>query len=122
MSLPAVVLVAAGGVAGALARAGVGAVLPHEPGSWAWSTLLVNAAGAAALCALLVSGPSGRTRLLVGTGLLGGFTTFSGLAVDAVLLIEAGRPLAAAAYVGAGVGTLLAGAAAGLLVGRTVRR
>lgn len=123
--MPALLLVAAGGAVGGLLRAGVGRLLPHEPGSWSWSVLLVNAVGAFALAALLgvlARRPDERTRLLVGTGLLGGFTTFSGLAVDAVLLIEAGRPLAAAAYVGAGVGTLLAGAAAGLLVGRTVRR
>ena len=120
--MPAVLLVAVGGVLGALARAGVGALLPHEPGTWAWSTLLVNAVGAAALCGLLVTAPSRDARLLLGTGLLGGFTTFSAFAVDAVLLVEAGRAGQAAAYVVTGVVTLLLGALAGAAAMRAVTR
>lgn len=119
--LPPVLLVAAGGVVGALARAAVSTAVPHDPGTWGWATLLVNALGAAALCALLVRVPSRQTRLLVGTGLLGGFTTFSGFAVDAVLLVDAGRPGTAAAYVLASVGTLAAGGLAGHRLGRAVR-
>ncbi len=112
------VLVAAGGVAGALARAGTGALLPHEPGAWAWSTLAVNAVGAAVLCALLARGPSQRTRLLVGTGALGGFTTFSGFVVDAVLMVDAGRAGVAGAYVLVSVVTLLGAGALGAAVAR----
>lgn len=89
--------------------------LPHDPGTWAWSTLLVNAVGAFLLCLLLTRVAAPRTRLLVGTGLLGAFTTFSGLTVDAVLLAD-GQPLLAVAYVVVGVTTLLG---AGLL-GRAV--
>lgn len=119
----AVLLVAAGGIVGALARAGAGALLPHEPGTWAWSTVLVNAVGAALLCALLARDPSPtgrtqRTRLLVGTGALGGFTTFSGFVVDAVLLLDAGRAAVAAAYVLVSVVTLLGAGAAGAAVTR----
>jgi len=117
--LPPVLLVAVGGVAGSLARAALGAVLPDEPGSWA--VLLVNLVGATALCALLARVPSREVRLLVGTGLLGGFTTFSGLTVEAVLLVEAGRPVVAAVYVLAGLGTLLAGGLLGSRLGRAVR-
>jgi CrcB protein len=84
--------------------------------------LLVNLVGATALCALLAQVPSREVRLLVGTGLLGGFTTFSGLTVDAVLLVEAGRPAVAAAYVLTGLGTLLAGGLLGSRLGRAVRR
>lgn len=113
-----VLLVAVGGVAGALARAAVGALLPHEPGDWAWSTLLVNAVGAALLTALLARRPQERQRLLLGTGALGGFTTFSGFAVDAVLLLDAGRGGLAAAYVLVSVVTLLG---AGALGARAVR-
>lgn len=114
-------LVAAGGVLGALARAGTGALLPHEPGTWAWSTLAVNALGAALLCALLTAVRDERVRLLVGTGVLGAFTTFSAFAVDAVLLADAGRPGLAAAYVAVGLATLLLGGLLGLAVGRRVR-
>lgn len=117
-----VLLVAAGGVVGSLARAAAGAALPHEPGTWSWSTLLVNAVGAAALVLLVGAGPSRQVRLLVGTGALGGFTTFSAFAVDAVLLVDAGRPGVAAGYVLAGLVTLLVGAVAGLVVSRWTRR
>lgn len=118
-ALAPVLLVAAGGVVGALARAGAGALLPHEPGTWAWSTLVVNALGAALLCALLTAVRDARVRLLVGTGVLGAFTTFSAFAVDAVLLADAGRPAVAAAYVVVGVVTLVGG---GLLGRAAVRR
>jgi CrcB protein len=116
-----VLLVAAGGVVGSLARAAVGTALPHEPGSWGWATLAVNVLGAAALCALLVQVPSPQARLLLGTGLLGGFTTFSGFALDAVLMADAGRPAAAAGYVLTGLGTMIAGGVAGHRLGRALR-
>ncbi len=96
-------------------------MLPHEPGTWAWSTLLVNALGAFALCVLLGSLPSRRVRLLLGTGLLGGFTTFSAFAVDAVLIADEGRPATAVAYVLVGVVTLVAGALLGRGAARVLR-
>ena len=114
-------LVAAGGAAGGLLRAGVGRLLPHEPGTWSWSVLVVNAAGAFALAALLgvlARRPSERTRLLVGTGLLGALTTFSGLAVDTVLIADTGRPAAALAYVAVALATLLGAAVLGARVVR----
>jgi CrcB protein len=119
--VPPVLLVAAGGVAGSLARAAAGVALPHEPGTWGWATLVVNALGAAALCALLVQVPSPQTRLLLGTGLLGGFTTFSGFTVDAVLLLAAGRPGGAAGYVLVSLGTLLVGGLTGHRLGQALR-
>ena len=110
---------ACGGAAGGLLREAVQVVLPVEPGAWGWSVLVVNAVGGfalAALLAVLARRPSERTRLLVGTGLLGGLTTFSGLVVDAVLLAEDAPP-AAAAYVVVAVGTLLGAAWAGARLG-----
>ena len=120
--MPAVLLVALGGVAGALARVGVGEVLPHEPGSWAWSTVAVNAAGAFLLCLLLPLIRTATARLALATGLLGSFTTFSGFAVDAVLLADEGRPGAAAAYVLVSVVTLLAAGLLGRVAARTRQR
>lgn len=98
---------------GALARHATGVALPHQPGDWAWSTLAVNALGAALLCALLTRAPGPRLRLLLGTGVLGAFTTFSGLTVDAVLIADGGRPLMALLYVLAGLGTLVLAGLAG---------
>jgi CrcB protein len=59
---------------------------------------------------------------LLGTGLLGGYTTFSTFAVETVRLAQAGRAgLAVASVVGSVVGALLA-ALAGLLLGRALSR
>jgi CrcB protein len=116
-----VLLVACGGAGGGLLREVVRVLLPGDPGTWGWSVLVVNAVGGFALAALLqvlARRPSERVRLLVGTGLLGGLTTFSGLVVEAVLLAEA-APLSAAAYVLVAVTTLLAAAWLGA---RAVRR
>ena len=105
-------LVACGGALGGVLREAARMALPSEPGTWGWSVLGVNAVGAfllAALLAVLARRPSQRARLLVGTGLLGGLTTFSGLVVEAVLLAE-GSPAAAVAYVVVAVSTLLGAA------------
>lgn len=119
---PPLLLVALGGALGGLLRAGVGRLWPHAPGTWGWATLTVNVVGAfclTVLLGLLARSPSDRARLLLGTGLLGAFTTFSGLVVDAVLLADAGRPGAAAAYVLVSVAGVLGAA---LLGARLVRR
>lgn len=121
----AVALVAAGGALGGVLRAAVRALLPAQPGSWSWATLAANAVGAlllGALLGVLARAPSERARLLLGTGLLGAFTTFSGLTVEAVQLAAAGRPLVAAAYVVVSVLVLLTAAALGALAARGVRR
>jgi CrcB protein len=118
----AVLLVACGGATGGLLRAAVGGLLPDEPASWGWSVLVVNAVGGfalGALLAVLARRPSERVRLAVGTGLLGGLTTFSGLVVEAVLLAEA-APLVAAAYVVVAVASLLAAGWLGSLAVRSL--
>lgn len=106
-SVPAPVLVAVGGAVGALARWGVGRVallggLPAEVG-----TLVVNLVGAFAIGVLVARTGDPQIRVLLGTGVLGGFTTFSTFALDGLGL--AGRPWAAAAYL---VGSVVLGLAA----------
>lgn len=109
-------LVAAGGVLGALARYGLGLVIP-APGAWPLPTLVINLSGAVALGALLEAlsrrGPDAGSRrvlrLALGTGFLGAYTTYSTLALDAVHLLIAGAAPAAAGYLAA---SLLGGAAA----------
>jgi CrcB protein len=61
--------------------------------------------------------PATAMPLLV-TGVLGGFTTFSAFSLDALRLIEGGRPGAAALYVSGSVGLSLLACAAGLWIGR----
>ncbi|GAA4453536.1 fluoride efflux transporter FluC [Phytohabitans houttuyneae] len=103
-------VVAAGGSLGAAARYGVGLALPHDAGGFPWATLGVNVLGCLAIGVLARRAPTHRLVWpFVGTGVLGGFTTFSTYAVDAWTLADAGRPLAAGAYV---AGTLAAAVAA----------
>jgi CrcB protein len=116
-------LVAAlGGALGALARWGLAAALPHSPGEWPWSTLLVNLLGClligVLLAVLLARFPhSPWLRPFLAVGVLGGFTTYSTFAVDVVRLTGAGHDVLAAAYVLAsvlgGVGAVLLGLVAG---------
>lgn len=85
--LDLVLLVALGGAAGSLARWAVGAALQEPAGSFSWSLLVVNTTGAALLGALVVvlatrRPGSRRLRPLLGTGVLGGWTTFSAAALD----------------------------------------
>jgi CrcB protein len=114
----------AGGTVGTALRAGIGLVAPTLD-AVPVATIGINVAGAFALGALLAvlgrRGPdAGRRRvlrLLIGTGVLGGFTTFSALAVDTAVLLEGAHVLEGMAY---GAGTVLAGllaAAAGSWLG-----
>ena len=106
MRLPAVrsiVLVAAGGAVGAIARVAVGVTLAPVDGGWPWATTLVNLSGAFLLGLLLVAVAvwlTGGTwiRPLLGTGVLGGYTTFSTLALETQQLAARGAVARAIAY------------------------
>jgi CrcB protein len=99
----ALLLVAAGGASGAAVRWGVGEMVPHDPGDVPWATLAVNLVGCA-LIGLCVRWIRDRALwLLVVTGGLGGFTTFSSFAVEVRDLAAAGDGVIAAAYVVASV-------------------
>ncbi|GAB7190753.1 hypothetical protein NUM3379_14600 [Kineococcus sp. NUM-3379] len=117
MDLRACALVAAGGAAGTAARYGLALTLPAQPGSWPLATAAVNLAGAFALGLLLARAPSARRRLLAGTGFLGGFTTYSALALETGVLLRRGEVPAGLLYplltVALGVLCAAAGARAG---------
>ncbi len=114
-----VALVALGGAAGSLARYGLtGAIGPSD--GWPVATTVENLLGAF-LLGLLLEGllrageEDERARLLrlgLGTGVLGGFTTYSTLAVEVQRLAADGRPGLAAAY---GLTSVALGTAAALL-------
>ena len=99
-----VAAVAGGGIVGAEARYGVGLVVPHAPHEFPWSTVLINASGCLVIGALMVlllelTSPHRLARPFLGVGILGGYTTFSTFAVDAVRLAVHHRPLTAFGYV-----------------------
>ncbi len=94
-------LVAAGGAAGSLLRHLVSLALAPAGSGFPWATLLVNVLGSAAIGA--AAGLEGQARLLVVTGFLGGFTTFSAFSLEAVTLF--GRsPALAVLYSGLSLG------------------
>lgn len=91
-------VVAAGGVLGSLARAGI-SVLAHGawPGGGALGTLLVNLTGAFAIGLIgsrTAASGSWWIRPFAITGVLGGFTTFSAYALETAGLLQADRLLA----------------------------
>ncbi|WP_260635819.1 fluoride efflux transporter CrcB [Streptomyces angustmyceticus] len=107
-------VVAAGGAIGATARYGAGLLWPTASGDFPWTTLTVNAVGCALMGVLMVVITEVRAahrlvRPFLGTGVLGGFTTFSTYAVDIQRLVGGGRPAAALAYL---AGTVLVALAA----------
>lgn len=87
--------VALGGALGALARASIAVVL--DPRLWL-ATLAVNVVGSVAI-GFVLERLTQRWWPLVVTGFLGGFTTFSAFALDAVALYSAGAVWQAIAYV-----------------------
>jgi CrcB protein len=114
-------LVFLGGGIGAALRHGVNrASLALLGPSLPAGTLLVNVIGSFLMGLLagwfLQRGGTESARLFLATGILGGFTTFSALSLDAVLLWQRGDHALAAVYVTASValsiGGLLAGFAA----------
>ena len=120
-------LAALGGVLGALARWGVARALHSPAGGWPWATLLVNVTGCALIGLLLAVLParfptSPWLRPFLATGVLGGYTTFSTFAVDAVRLADGGAPGRALGYVLASVLGGLGAVVAGLTAGRALLR
>lgn len=112
---------AIGGLAGVLARFGIGRLTEHHTGL-IWSTVAINVAGSFALGVLVATGWFSRdVREGVGVGFLGGFTTFSTFSVQAVLEADAGRGGRALAYVALSVVGGIAAAALGYALGRRVR-
>ncbi len=117
------IAVGLGGALGAMARHGVGVVALRALGpNFPWGTLTVNVAGGLAM-GLFIAWLTAREphsallRSFVAAGLLGGFTTFSAFALEAVTLWRDRSAGFAALYVLASVllsiGALMAGMAAG---------
>ncbi len=120
-------LAALGGALGALARWGVATALPHARGAWPWATVLVNVTGClvigALLAVLLARFPTSPwMRPFFAVGVLGGYTTYSTFAVDAVQLARAGHGGLAVGYVLVSVVGGVLAVVVGLLAGRAVVR
>lgn len=126
---PPVILVGVGGAIGTGIRALIIEIFPSTQG-FSLSLLLINNGGAFLLGALVASlaraetkSPrTNTTRLFCGTGILGGFTSYSALATTTGTLIADGAIASGIAY---GLGTVSLGilcAGLGLLAGRKITR
>lgn len=121
---PVVAAVAVGGAIGATARYAASVLWPAQTGGFPWTTFWVNVTGCAVIGVFMVLVTEARTvhrlvRPFFGTGVLGGYTTFSTYAVDIQRLLDDGRPATAFAYLAA---TLLAAVAAVWLAVTAARR
>lgn len=124
-----IALVAVGGAVGSLARYGV-ELLAGTSESLPVGTLTVNLVGAFALGVLLELlavrgsdvGHRRAARLLVGAGFLGGFTTYSALAVETDGLLRDGRAGLALAYALTTVTIGLVASLGGVLSARALAR
>ena len=106
--LAATLNVALGGAVGAVLRYQTGRTMtallgPQTITAFPWATLTVNVLGSLAMG--LLAGwlarqgqASEQWRLLIGVGLLGGFTTFSAFSLELMLLIERGQAGTALSY------------------------
>lgn len=120
-------LIGLGGAAGTLLRYGIGeAAKSRFPDAWfPLGTFAANALGSLALGFVFVF-LSGRevfgvdARLVFGTGMMGGFTTYSTFNLETLKLIEGGATGRAAMYVLATVVTCLVFGAGGLALGRAL--
>ncbi len=120
----ALALVGVGGALGTSVRTLMPTVVPD--GAWPWSILTANLVGAFAIGVLLeglaLASPDGQPhrgwRLFLGSGFLGGLTTYSALAVGDDQLFLGGRPDLAFGYLAATVVAGLAACALGMAAAR----
>ena len=127
LSAAVLIVIALGGALGTVARFLLDTTFSDSATHFPTTTLLINLSGSL-LIGLLVPlvdnfatrAPLGRPFLIV--GLLGGWTTYSTLAVNAVVLAKDGHPAPAALSVAATLFGGLALVVVGNAVGRTVLR
>ena len=114
----AIALVLVGGTLGTAGREAVSLVL-GTPSGFPLGILAVNLLGAFLLGLLLEAlarrgpheAPLRHLRLLLGPGFMGGFTTYSTLAVDGAQMLGSGAPALGAVYL---LGSVIAGGIAGI--------
>ncbi|OII25583.1 fluoride efflux transporter CrcB [Curtobacterium sp. MCBA15_013] len=115
-------LVAVGGGVGAALRFILDGVVKARVSGFPLGTVVINVSGSLVLGVLTGLGQAGTIPLpvvaVLGTGMMGGYTTFSTASVETVQLLRSGKPRLAVLN-GLGMLVVSVGAAAlGLLIGR----
>jgi len=112
---------------GTVVRVALATWLPVAVGVYPWTTFVENVTGAFLLAAVLTVVAAKRSldptvRLLVGTGALGAFTTYSTLAVEVTDLMAAGSVATVVIYTVGSLTTGMLAALAGVVAGRRLGR
>lgn len=120
-------MVALGGAIGASARYGIGVAWPTPAGGFPWATFVINVGGCALIGILMVlievTTAHRLVRPFAGTGILGGFTTFSTYAVDIERLVSTGAARTGLLYlVATPAAALVAVWAAAILTQAAIRK
>lgn len=125
--MKALLLVMTGGAVGAALRYLVGRGLSAQmtETGWPWGTFAVNLLGGFAMGVLAgwlaARGEgNGDLRLLLGVGILGGFTTFSAFSLEMAMMIERGQVGLAFVYAALSVLAALLALFVGLWLARGV--
>ncbi|SNS42118.1 camphor resistance protein CrcB [Sphingomonas laterariae] len=124
--MPPLLLVMLGGAIGAGLRYQISRFALQIMGSgFPWGTWIINLVGGL-LMGILVGALSGDPvgtaplRLLLGAGVLGGFTTFSAFSLETVGMLQAGGHVMAAAYAVSSVAGSVVLCIIGLFIGRAL--
>ena len=120
-------VIAVGGAAGACARYAAALLWPTGAAAFPWTTLCVNTVGCLIIGVFVVAvtevwAAHPLLRPFFGTGVLGGFTTFSTYCADIARLVREGMAGVALAYLALTVGAAMAAVTIGVLAGRRVGR
>lgn len=122
--IPVLVMALAGGLGAACRFALDGAVQARSRSAVPVGTLVVNVSGSLALGLLTgwlsATGTGGPWGLVLGTGFLGGYTTFSTAMVEAARLVLAGRPRAGFGLAAGTWAACVTSAALGVAAGMTI--
>ena len=119
--------ISVGGAAGAVARFAIANAWPAAPNGFPWATFVINVTGCLLIGVLMVAIAEvwPRHRLLrpfLGTGVLGGYTTFSTYTGDIQQLVAAGAARTGLLYLAGTLVAALAAVAAALTVTRRLTR
>ena len=115
----------AGGAVGAALRFGLSHAVPMVAGAWPWATFVANVLGSLLMGVLAFwlvrKGAQGeQVRLLLGVGVLGGFTTFSAFSLEIAQMIENGQLAMAFGYAVSSVLVALTALFAGVALAKAV--
>lgn len=118
--------IAIGGMIGAAARYLLSDAWPTASGAFPWTTLTINVTGCFALGILMASIARREqvhplVRPLLGTGIIGGYTTFSTYAVETNALLQHHHPILGLTYLWGSVAAGLASAACGHALADRIR-